>query len=434
MQVTEVQNQGLRREFKVILPAVEIRERINKSLVDISRKVKLKGFRPGKVPLDRVKKLYNNEVVSETLEKLVSKSMNEILKERNLRPAADPVFTLGKFEEGSDFEYSFTFEIYPDVPAIDYNQIKLKQLKVAVDEKDLKSGIDKIRDSSKEWVAVEGDRAAKQGDALVIDFEGRLNGELFQGGTAQDFQLELGSGRFIPGYEEQLIGARKGEEKLVKVTFPENYFTKDLAGQPVEFKVNVKEVKEAKLPEVNEEFATQKGFESLEKLHGAVREQIGKEFEGMARTKMKKELFDQLDAVVKFDIPDNMLEMEKQELIRQSTAAGEAFSEEEKKELEEISRRRVKLGILMAELALKNQINVTNEELRAAVIKQAQMFPGREYKIIEYYQKDKQALNYLRGPILEEKVIDFLFDKTVQGEEPISVEALVAFHESEKQD
>lgn len=434
MQVTELQNQGLKREYKVILPSSEIQNTVNERLQELSRKVKLKGFRPGKVPLDRVKKLYKNEVVAEVIEKLVSKSMSQVLKDRNLRPAADPDIKLGEFDENKDLEYTLAFETYPEVPDVDYSNVKLKKLKVEVGEKDLSTGIDKIKENNKEWVAISANRAAKIGDSVLIDFEGSVDGELFQGGTAQDFQLELGSGRFIPGYEEQLVGTKKGDEKIVKVTFPENYFNKELAGKLSEFKVNVKEIQEAQLPEINEEFAKKKGFENIEKLQGAIKEQIEKEFVAIARIKMKKELFDQLDKIVNFDIPSGMLEMEKKELIKQGAVGEEGkLTKEEEKELQDIAIRRVKLGILMAELALKNNISVTNEELRAAVIKQAQMFPGREYKIIEHYQKNQEALNHLRGPILEEKVIDFLFDKSVQGEESISVEALIAFHESEQE-
>jgi trigger factor len=434
MRVTESQNQGLKREFKVVLPSSDIRNGIEERLVRLSKQVKLKGFRPGKVPMDRIKKLYKNEVVGEVLEKLVSSSMSQVLKERNLRPAADPKITLGEFDEEKDLEYSLAFEVYPEVPAIEFSDIKIKQLKVEVGEKDLKQGIDKILSNSKEWVALTTDRPAKQGDTVLIDFEGTLDGEVFQGGTAKDFQLELGSNRFIPGYEEQLIGVKKGDEKIVKVTFPENYFNKELAGKGVEFKVNVHEIQEAKLPEFNEEFAKKKGFESLEKLEAGIKEQIAKEFDAIARIKMKKDLFDQLDKKVIFDIPQSMLDMEKNELIRQGATEGEQeLSDADKKELDEITTRRVKLGILMAELALKNQINVTGDELRNAVIKQAQRFPGQEYKIIEHYKKNENALNQLKGPILEEKVIDFLFEKTREGEASISVAELTAFYESEQE-
>ena len=433
MQVTELQNEGLKREFKIVLPIGGINDKVGLRLVDLSKKVKLKGFRPGKVPLDKIKKMYYPQVFTEVVNQEISNTVADVIKVRELRPVSTPKLTIVTCDEASDVEYKMFLEVHPHVPEIAFNAIQLKQLTIAVEEKDIEQGLQKLAEYNKDWVAPEPARLSQLGDTVVMDFDGYVDGKPFQGGKAEGFRLELGSGRFIAGYEEQLVGVKAGQEKDVNVTFPENYFNKDLAAKDARFAVKVHEILEPKIAVINDEFAKKMGVDDLAALRNAIKEQLVKEFTAIARTKMKKDLFDQLDAQLILDIPESMVDMEEEELLRQGAAGdnGKDFTDEEKKELHEISIRRVKLGIVMAEIAMKNNIGVTNDELRLAVQKQARRFPGQEYKIIEHYQKNNDALKQLQGPILEEKVIDFLFKETVKGEEPISIDALVAFNESD---
>lgn len=433
MQVTELRNEGLKREYQVVLPISAIHKKVDERLQNLSKTVKIKGFRPGKVPMDRIKKIYQPEIFVNVLNHEISESMGTLLKERQLQPVTTPELNVVSAAEDADIQYTLTFEVHPQVPEIPFEGITLKRLSVSVEEKDLEQGLKRLAEHSKEWIAPESKRAARLGDTVVIDFKGSVDGTPFKGGEAEKFNLELGSNRFIPGYEEQLVGVKEGDQREVKVTFPENYFSKELAGKEAVFAVTVHEILESKLPVIDDEFAKKMGFDDIAALHAAIKEQLVKEFGEVARVKMKKELFDQLDAQLSFEIPEAMVRMEEKELLREGDEAqkgGSGLSEEEKNELHTIAIRRVKLGILMAEIALKQGISVTNEELRLAVQKQAARFRGQEYRIVEYYQKNKEALKQLQGPILEEKVIDFLFDKAIKGEESITIDALKAFNES----
>jgi len=432
MQVTELKNEGLKREFKITLKAEDLSRRVDAKIVHLAKNVKMPGFRPGKVPLAVVKKKHGREVLGEVLETTVADTSRQLMRERKLFPALEPKIEVASFSEGADLVYNLSFEIYPEIPEFDFGKIKLSRPKVEVTEKDIEDAMERLQKSRKQFKPLEKKRAAKNGDAVVIDFEGSINGEKFAGGAGKDYRLELGSGSFIKGYEEQLVGAKKDASVEVNVTFPENYGSADLAGKDAVFAVTVNDILEAELPAADDEFAKNLGFEDLVKLKEAIAKQIEEDFVGLAKIKMKKELFDKLDKELKFDVPEGMVELEYNSLIQNDPEKVEEGSKEDKKrkeEYRELSTRRVKLGILLADLGKTSSVTVTEEELRRAVFDQVRNFPGQERRVIEFYQKNKAALDNLRGPILEEKVVDLIISKATITDKKTSTKDLLEFQD-----
>jgi len=439
MRVTEVKNEGLQREFSVTLSAEDINKRIEGRLVQLAKQIKLPGFRPGKVPLQVVKRRHGKQILGEVLENAVSETSQKILEERSLQPALQPTIQVSSFDEGKDLVYSLALEVFPEIPEVNLEtSLKLVKDVIDISKKDIEEALDRLKQANKDFVAPEKERAAASGDVVVIDFVGKIDGVAFDGGSAKGYNLELGSKQFIPGYEEQLVGAKKGEERLVKVAFPEKYGSAALAGKNAEFDVTVQDVLEAKIPEITEEFAKKFGFEDIEKLENGIKSQIKKEYEGLAHTKLKKALFDALDKLFDLDVPPAMLDMEAKSLESSLSAQDENGKdktdkqrEEERLELRDVARRRVKLGIVLAEIGRKNQIAVTEGELRKAVFEQARAYSGQEQKIIEFYQKTPGALDQLKGPILEEKVVTFILGKASLEEKNITPKELLKFFETE---
>ncbi len=435
MKVTETKNEGLLREFKVVVLAKDISKKVDDRLSKLAKTVKMAGFRPGKVPLSIVKKKHGKDVLGDVLQHVVADSSQKIMDERDLSPALEPKIEVSSFDEGKNLEYSLSVEIYPEVPKIDFSKISLERSVVDVTEKDIKDGLGRLKTSRRDFVALEKARAAKKGDVVVIDFEGSIDGTLFDGGAGKDFRLELGSSQFIPGFEDQLVGVKKDGKKDVKVQFPENYGSADLAGKDAVFKVTVNDILEGKEPEINEEFATGLGFEDVAKLKDAIKEQIEKDYSVITKTKLKKELFDKLEEVCKFEVPAGMLQMELDSLnkaVEADSAEEKAKkpTKKEKGEFEKLSQRRVRLGILLADLSKKNAVAVTEDEIRNAVFEQARNYPGQEQKIIEIYQNNSQALDGLRGPILEDKVVDIIIGKIKITDKKTPIKDLLKFEES----
>lgn len=433
MKVTEIKNEGLKREFKVVLPAADLQKEVDKKLQSVSKTIKLDGFRPGKAPLSMIKKKHGRNVLGEVLEHTVSNTTQKLLQDKNLYPALQPKIDIAKFEEGSDLEYSIAFEVFPEVPEFDLEKIKIQKPVADISDKDIDDGIERIRKSTSDFVPLKKQRAAKKGDAVLIDFTGKLNGEVFEGGSAKEFRLELGSGQFIPGFEDQLVGVKKGEDCVVKVTFPENYGSADLAGKDAEFEIKVHEVLEAQQPELNDEFAQKVGAENVEKLKGMVKSYLENDFANVARVKLKKDLFDSMDKVCKFDVPEGMVELEYKSLLKSTEVKDESDKDKKKREKEcnELAERRVRLGILLSEIGRKNNIAVTENEVRKAVFDQAKTMPGYEKNLIEYYQKNPQALDSLRGPILEDKVVNFIVEKINAKEQKMTTSELIKFQEEQ---
>lgn len=433
MHVNELKNAGLKREFEVTLKGDDLSKKVDAQIIQLAKKVKMPGFRPGKVPLAIVKKQHGQQVLGDVLNKSVADTAKELMQERKLFPALEPKITIASFNEGADLVYNLAFEIYPEVPEFDFSKIKLSQPKVAIAEKDIEDALERLQKSQKQFTPLEKPRASKKGDTVVIDFVGSVGGKEFSGGTAKDYRLELGSGSFIPGFEDQLIGQKKDAKIEVNVTFPENYGSKELAGKAAVFAVTIHDILQSQLPDANDDFAKTLGFSDMEKLKEAISKQIEGDFTGLAKVKMKKDLFDKLNKECNFDVPEGMVELELNSMLQNDNDPDiKPDSKEDKKrkeEYKELAVRRVKLGILLAELGRINALTVTEDELRRAVFEQVRKFPGQEQRVVEFYQNNAEALSHLRGPILEEKVVDFIISKATITEKKTTTKELLEFKE-----
>jgi trigger factor len=437
MQITEKEHKGLSYSFAVTVPAADIEKEVEAELNRIGGKVKVSGFRPGKVPMNILKQKYGKDVMGDVLQTSINNATRKLVEDKKLRPALQPDVKITSFEEGKDLSFDVELEVFPEVPALDFDKITVDELTVDVPETEVQTSLERLAKSRTHPHTKEG--KAEKGDVVKIDFVGKRDGVAFPGGTGNGFQLELGSGQFIPGFEEQLIGSAAGDKVDVKVTFPKEYHSKDLAGAEATFDVTVHEVAYLHTPEIDEKLATNLGFETLDKLKDAVKEQLGAEFTRAGRNKAKKQLFDLLDEKLKFEIPQNMLKLERESILKQVEEAKKAGdpelkdkSEDEiKKEYEKIAERRVKLGILLSEIGRTNNLQVTREELSAAVMNQARNYPGQEDKVFEFYRKNPAQLDDLRGPILEEKAVDFLLGKVKRNKVATTIEALMGEDEAE---
>ncbi len=432
MQVKELKSEGLKREFKVTLLADDINKKVEHRLQEVAKTIKLPGFRPGKVPLSVVKKKHGKEILGETLERVVADSSSKVLSERELHPALQPQIKIDSFDEGADLVYNLSLEIYPEVPAMNFSTIKIVKSVVEPSDADVTDALAKLQKAQRNFVPLKKARAAKLGDAVVIDFVGKVDDVAFEGGAGNGYRLELGSNQFIPGFEDQLVGAKKDEDVAVKVTFPKDYGSKDLAGKKAVFDVKIHDILQSEEAELTDEFAAKFGFENLEKLKDAVKQQVQKDFDGISRTKLKKDLFDALDKECKFTVPEGMVTMEYDSIVKSvGQEAGKEIDKKQQKEYKELAERRVRLGIILADVGRTNAVAVTDDEIRRAVFEQARNFPGQEQRVIEYYQKNKEALDHLRGPILEEKVVDFVVSKISVQDKKVSSKDLLKFNEEE---
>ena len=432
MQVTETNTDGLKREFKIVISAQQVQSQVENRLRELSHQVKLPGFRPGKVPLSLLKQRYEQSVRGEVLEKAVHDSQNTLLEEHKIRPAGQPKIDNVKFEDGSDLEFSVALEVIPDITPIDFKTVSLEKVTIEVPETAVTESLERIAKRQRQSAPIEGDRAAVTGDVVVIDFLGRVDGVEFQGGKADGQYLELGSGMFIPGFEDQLVGAKKGDKKVVKVTFPADYGNAELAGKAAEFDVTVNEIREMKDVAVDDELAKSLGLDNLDALKSSAREQIEKEYSSVARARTKRKLLDVLADKHDFQLPEGLVEAEFLAIWQQieQDMQNDRLDEEDKGKSEEtlkseyrdIAKRRVKLGLLLSEVGRINNIQVPNEDLSRAVIAEARRYPGQEKQVIDYFQKTPEALNQLRAPLYEEKVVDFILDLAKLSERKVSPE------------
>lgn len=440
MQVTETLNQGLKREYKIAVPAAALREKVDGKLNELSHKLKIPGFRPGKVPMSLLKQRYEQSVMGEVLEESVQQSSQQLMTERNLRPAGQPkVELVGEFKDGADLEFSVAMEVIPEVTPMDFTTVSLERVGVEVPETEVEESLKRI--AKRQRASDPVDDAAANGDITVIDFVGSIDGVEFEGGKAEGHYLELGSGQFIPGFEDQLVGAKKGDKKTVKVTFPAEYGNSDLAGKEASFAVTVQEVRRLKDVPVDDELAKSLGLTDLAELKKQARERIEKEYGAVARARVKRKLLDVLADNHNFTLPDSLVEAEFGAIWQQIEAdiKADRLDEEDKgkseevlkKEYRDIAERRVKLGLLLSEVGRQNNIQVPNEELSRALIQEAQRYPGQQQQVIEYYQRSPEALNQLRAPLYEEKVVDFILERAKVSERKVSPEAFAAEGEAE---
>ncbi len=437
MKITPKSQSGLTHDFNVVVAAADIEKQMEQELQSYGKRAKIPGFRPGKIPMNILKQRYGKDVLGEVIQQSVNKATREALSKKDIRPALQPDIKIVDYQEGGDLEFDLSVEAMPDVPEIEFEKMEVTKYIFEVDEKDVDEGIERLAVRQKHLHDADAKTKAKQGDVVKIDFVGKRDGVPFEGGTGTNFQLELGSGQFIPGFEEQLVGSKAGDEVEVSVTFPKEYHSESLAGAKAIFEVKVHSVHNVHVPDVNDDLAKQVGFDSLDKLKDAVREQIAGDYEALARNRSKKELFDTLDEKVKFEVPEKMREMEFEGIwkqLQEAKAKGDESLDkpdaELKKEYTKIAERRVRLGIILSELGRKNNIQVTNDELTRAVLDQARMFPGQEQKVFEFYQKNPQHVDELKGPILEEKAVDFILAKAKRKEKKIALAELMDTEES----
>ena len=448
MQVTETLSEGLKREYKVVVPAAELDAKVNQRLDDLKGRVRINGFRPGKVPVAHLKRMYGRSAMAEVIEATVRDANNQIVSERGFKLAADPKVTLPTEESAitqlidgkSDLNYTMALEIVPPITLGDFKTIKLTKLTADVAETEVEEGIKNIADQNRPYTPrPQGEKATKD-DRITISFAGTIDGKPFEGGTGDDAVVLIGSNTFIPGFEDQLIGVTTGETRALKVTFPAHYMKEDLAGKDAEFVVTAKSVEAPGTVTIDDEFAKVLGLESLEKLRDAVKDRITREHASMSRQKIKRALLDELDKMHKFDPPPTLVEeefdrvwksvLQELENERKSFADENTTEEKAKAEYRAIAERRVRLGLVLAEIGEKNNITVTDDELSRAVMDRARQFAGQEQRVWDYYRQNPQAIAALRAPIFEEKVVDFLLELASVKDSKVSRDELYKDDES----
>ena len=434
MQVNETSAEGLKREFKVVVPSTDVESSVTERLTEVGNSVSIPGFRPGKVPITLLKKRYGDAVKGEVLEKIIQDSWQQALTDKGLRPAAQPKVEIVTFEDGVVLVYTLEVELLPDIDPIDFSKIELDRKVVKVTDEEVDKALERLAESRRVFEAAEG-RAAEKGDQVVIDFTGTVDGEEFAGGAVNDFELEIGGAAFLPGFDDQIIGIKAGETKEVKIQVEDDHPNDQLAGKEVHFDVSAKEVREAKAATVDDELAKSSGMENLDALKVAVTEQLQKEYNQLTRAHLKKNLLDKLSEEHDFELPEGILEAEFDGIWKQVLDAKERDaldpddkdkSEDELKEnYREIAQRRVRLGLLLADVGRVNNISVSQDDINRAIQTEASRFPGQEARVIEYFQKDPNALQELQAPIFEDKVVDFVVEMAKINEQEVSVEELM---------
>jgi trigger factor len=442
MQVTETLSEGLKREYKVVVPAAELDAKVNARLDDLKGRVRINGFRPGKVPVTHLKRMYGRSAMAEVIEATVRDTNNQIVTEHGYKLAADPKVTLPT-EEGaieqliagkSDLNYTMALEIVPPITLGDFKTIKLTKLTADVSDAEVDQGLERIVQQNRPYTPrAPGEKAAKD-DRVTISFAGTIEGQPFEGGSGDDSVVLIGSNTFLPGFEDQLIGITSGETRTLKVTFPQHYMKQELAGKDAGFVVTAKSIETPGTVAADDVFAQSLGLESLAKLRDAVKDSIAREHTGMSRQKLKRRLLDELDKMHKFEPPPTLVEEEFERVWKSvlseletehKTFADEGTTEEKAKaEYRAISERRVRLGLVLAEIGEKNNITVTEEELSRAVMERARQFTGQEQRVWDYYRQNPQAVAALRAPIFEEKVVDFLLELASVTESKVSRDEL----------
>jgi trigger factor len=433
MQVTETANEGLKRAYTVTVPAADIAAQKDKRLAELAKDMKLPGFRPGKVPQKVVQARYGTAVMSEVLEASVQEATGKVVSERGLRPALQPRIELVNFSDGADLEFKVDLEVLPEIPMPDFAAISLTRLKATPGDVELNAALDNITRRNASLEEVEA-RAAAKGEVLVCDFVGRIAGEEFQGGSAIDMPIEVAGQGFIPGFTEQLEGLAPGEERLVKVAFPVEYAAAELAGKDAEFTVTAKALKTFAKPALDDELAKKMGMDSFEKLRERIMEMLQGEYDGMSRIAIKRKLLDALAERASFTVPEGMVENEFNQIwarveadMKAGKLDGDDAGKDEatlKADYRAIAERRIRLGLLLSEVGRTNNIEVSREELGNAMRAEVQKYPGQEKQVFDFFQKNPGALENLRSPIFEEKVVDFVLELAKVEEQAVTPEAL----------
>jgi trigger factor len=424
MNVSETKSEGLLREYQIVITAAEIDAEVSKKLEEIATTVKMPGFRPGKVPMSVVKSRFSDQVRGDAIKAALDEGARQAIEGNDLRLASQPQVDIKSYEDGKDLEASFACEVMPAITLPDLGKVSVDRPKVESDPKEVEETLGRIADENRPTAPLAKARAAKLGDVAMIDFIGRIDGEAFEGGTAEGHSLELGSNSFIPGFEEGLVGAKPGTTIDVPVTFPEDYQAAHLAGKLAVFEVKVNELHEKADASIDDELATRLGFENLDGLKGAIAEQINGQHQTALRQLTKKNVLDALAEGDAFDVPPSLFKQEYDSVARamnpnaaeqdhdhdhddNHAAADEGMDDDAKAEAESVATRRVRLGLLVTEIGRENNIEVTEEDTRSAVLEEARRYPGQEQMVLEYFQKNPQAMQQIAGPIFEDKVVDF---------------------------
>ncbi|MBI4031253.1 MAG: trigger factor [Proteobacteria bacterium] len=440
MQVKELKSEGLRYEMEVTVTAKDIDKKIDERLIEVGKTVKMPGFRPGKVPPNILKQRYGKAVLGEVLESAVNDTTSRVIKDKKLRPALQPKIEVKEFDEGKDLVYTMALEVLPEFKVMDLKGIKLEKPVAKPEKKAVDEALDRIGKQRRESSAV--DRAAKKGDIVKIDFRGRTadDDKEHPGMQGEGHFLELGSGQFIPGFEDQLAGKKKGDKTDVKVSFPKEYHAADLSGREAIFAVEVHEVREPKKTEIDDDFAKNLGFDNEKALRDAVEKQIKSEYDAFSRTKVKRALLDILDDSHEFPVPQGMLDLEFQSIMNQIKMERQSeldkdgnlkLKDDEEEELKAIAERRVRLGMILSEVGSANNVRITDQELQRAVISEAQKYPGQEAQVFEFFRSNRQALDSLRAPVFEDKVVDFILELADVTEKEVPLDTLTAAEDEE---
>jgi trigger factor len=450
MQVTETLVEGLKHEFKISVPASDLDAKADAKLVDLKDKVRLNGFRPGKVPVSHLKKVYGRSVMAETIDQTIRDTNSQIFTDRGFRLATEPKITMPTEQKEveellagkTDLTYTVAIEVVPTIQLADFKSFSVEKPVVEVSDADVDDAIKRVADQNRPYAAKSEGAKAENGDRVTIDFKGTIEGVAFDGGTGEGIQVVIGTGQFIPGFEEQLIGIGAGETRTLKVSFPKNYAGEKLAGQPAEFETTATLIEAPGETTIDDEFAKTLGLESLDKLKGAARERLASEFAGATRQRVKRALLDRLDESHKFEAPPSLIAEEFKlmwnSIKAEMESSGKTFADEDttedaaREEYQKIADRRVRLGLVLSEIGEKNKITVTDDEVSRAVIERARQMPGREKEVWDYYRNNANALAQLRAPIYEDKVVDFILELANVTEKKVSREDLFKDEDDEK--
>jgi len=428
MQVNETLNEGLKRKLELTIPADDLTERRDNKLNELKSQVNLKGFRPGKVPVSHLKKVYGRSVMSEVLQDAINSTVQTTLTDREERAAAQPKIDMSEdqseinnvLDGASDLKVEVSYEVLPAIELMDFSRVKVDKPVVPITDEEVETELNRLYAERREYEDKEDDATVEDGDRVGMKFVGKIDGEPFEGGSSDHAHIIVGAGQYVPGFEEQLVGLKKGEEKELKITFPEDYVNEDLAGKEATFDVEVLHVESPKAGELDEEFAKTLGFDTLDALRDAVRSQIESSHQSMVRQRVKRQVLDALDEGHKFDLPEELVENEFKSIwdrvMHDIEHHGKSFEdegtteEEARAQYQKIAERRVRLGLVVAEVGNKNEIQVTDEEHQQALIREVQRFPGQEQQVYDFYRNNPQALQGLRAPVFEDKVVDYIVE------------------------
>lgn len=443
MQVTEVAADGLKREFKVVVAANEIEGKVDARLKKMAKTAKMPGFRPGKVPLSLLKRQYGRQLMGEVLEQAVDEGSKQAIAENELKPALRPKVEVLTFDDGTDLEFKLDLEVLPEVPQIDLPSISLTRQVIEVDDSQVEDTIANLAKARRSFEALAEPRPAADGDQVTLDFEGKIDGVAFDGGKAEDYDSVIGSGQMIPGFEESLVGKQVGYEGEIEATFPEEYGRDDLQGKTATFTIKIKDIKAGSPIVVDDDFAKGLNAEGLDDLKGKIRERLASDYNGVSRQKAKRALLDDLAERCQFGVPEGMIDLEfnaiwrqLEEEMKRTEATFESMGQAEEElrgEYRQIAERRVRLGLVLSDIGLKNEVKVESQELNQAVMEQARRYPGQEKAVFEYFRDTPAAIEQLRAPIFEDKVVDLILERAAVKDETVSIEELMKDPDAEEE-